>query len=62
MNNGQSLTVDALSRQVNPDNPQATLVPILNMIFHHQLSTPLDDARISGISPLYLPGRNGIKR
>lgn len=62
MNNGQSLTLDALSSQVNPDNPRAAIVPILNMMFHHELSTPLDDARISGISPVYLPERNGAKR
>jgi len=62
MNNGQSLTVDTLSRQINPDNPQAAIVPILNMIFHHELSAPLDEARISDISPVYLPERNGTKR
>jgi len=62
MNNRHPLTLDALSRQVNPGNPQAAIVPILNMMFHHELSTPLDEARISGTSPLYLPERNGTIR
>jgi len=61
MNSHPALTLDALSGQVNPDNPRAAIVPILNMMFHHELSTPIDNARISGISPIYLPGQNGEK-
>jgi hypothetical protein len=58
MNGYPALTMDTLSRQVNPDNPRAAIVPILNMIFHHELSTPIDDARISDLSPVNLPKRN----
>jgi hypothetical protein len=59
MNNHHPLTLDALSSQVDPANPRATIVPILHMLFHHELATLIDDAQISGNAPIYLLKRNG---
>ena len=59
MNTHHHLTLDALSRQIDPSNPRAAIVPILHMLFHHELSTLIDEVKISGSSPIYLPKRNG---
>lgn len=58
MNSPQPFSLDTLSRQVNPANPQAALVPLLHMLFHHELATPINEAKIVGNSPIYLPQRN----
>jgi hypothetical protein len=59
MNSHQPYALAALSGQVDPANPRATIVPILNMIFHHELSTLIDDTKISDNSLVYLPNQNG---
>ena len=59
MNSHQPLALDALSGQVDPANPRATIVSILNMIFHHELSTLIDDTKISDNSLVYLSNQNG---
>jgi len=55
MNSHYPLTLAELAARVNPTMPQMAKVPILYLIFHHQLITPINEARISGNSPLYLP-------
>ncbi len=56
MNRHHSLTLDELAVRVNPTNPPTVKVPILHLIFHRELVTLIDEAKISGNSPLYLPG------
>ena len=60
MNNHHALTLDELAMRVNPAKPQVAKIPILHLICHHQLVTPINEARISGNSPLYLPGHKEI--
>jgi len=56
MNNHQPLMLDELTARVNPANPHTAKVPILHLLFHQELATLIDETRISGNSPIYLPG------
>lgn len=50
----QPLTLSELMLQVVPDNPDSAQIPILYMIFHHELFTLIDEAEIADSSPIYL--------
>ena len=55
MNSRAGLTLAELAALVSPAAPQTAKVPIFYLLFHHELLTPVDEARIGGNSPLYLP-------
>lgn len=53
------VTIGEVLLGVNPANPTAVIVPILQMAYHHELSLPLNHAPLSSQSPLCLPGLAG---
>ena len=55
LNSTVPLTLDELTAQVAPNNPRSATIPILHMMFHHQLRTLIDETKITGNSPIYLP-------
>jgi hypothetical protein len=47
---------------VSPERPQTIIIPILHMVFHHELVLPLDAAPISTDSPVSLvPQLKGVR-
>lgn len=48
----KALTVADLMTALSPEQPQAAIVPILYLAYHHQLYIPLDDAPITVSSPV----------
>jgi hypothetical protein len=39
---------------VSPETPQAAVIPLLHMAFHHEVFVPLNDAPITIESPIAL--------
>ena len=62
MNSRPGLTLAELAALVSPVAPQTARVPIFHLLFHHELVTPVDEARISDNSPLYLPHAREVTR
>jgi hypothetical protein len=62
INSRPTLTLAELAALVSPAAPQSARVPIFHLIFHHELMTPMDEARITGNSPLYLPHPREVTR
>lgn len=48
------LTIAEVMQQVQPQAPQAVLIPILRMAFHHEVHIPLNAAPITSASPITL--------
>jgi hypothetical protein len=48
----KAMTVADLMTALSPEQPQAAIVPILYLAYHHQLYIPLDDAPITVSSPV----------
>ncbi len=52
MTANKTLTVADLMTALSPEQPQAAIVPILYLAYHHQLYIPLDEAPITVSSPV----------
>jgi hypothetical protein len=48
-------TVADLTRRVAPAQPEAAIIPLLHMAFHHELVLQLDDAPITGVTLVQRP-------
>ncbi len=48
------LAIDEVVKEIGPADPSALTTGILHMTFHHELFIPLDDAPISGRTPVGL--------
>lgn len=62
MNCQPMLTLAELAARVSPADPPMARIPILHLLFHHELATPVDEARITGNSPIYLPHSRKVGR
>lgn len=54
LNSENPLTVDELAARFDPDNPRTAVISIFHMLFHHELFTLIDQAKITGNLPIYL--------
>ena len=61
LNSANRLTLDDLATCLDPYNPTSATVPILCLIYHHELSTNIDEAKITGNSPIYLSQTIGVR-
>jgi hypothetical protein len=55
------VTIADVIHALNPRTPQALIIPILHMTYHHQLTIPLDEAPITPDSPIFLSMRQQAK-
>ena len=60
MSANKNLTVSDLMTALSPEQPQATIVSILYLAYHHQLYIPLDEAPITVSSPVQPGGQSRL--
>lgn len=51
---GSDITIHSLALDVCPTNTEIAIPAILHMAFHHEIILPLDDAKITGDTPVSL--------
>lgn len=50
------MRISDVMQGVSPETPQAAIIPILHMAYHHEVFIPLNDAKITVDSPIALVG------